>query len=100
MIAPPHEALVRSQEEWLPLRDVIEDAIQAALTPRERWIFNACVVERKSIRALAAELGLAKSWVDRLHHRACRKLRDALQGHPLLAGVVRSDIIEDMENAA
>lgn len=81
--AAPHEQIGWTQEQLLPLREVIEDAIDE-LPERERWIFNACVVERKSIRAIADDLQLAKSYVHRLRDAAVRKLRAALEDHPMI----------------
>lgn len=84
MQARPFEDVQPSRARLLPLRDVVQDAMDRVLTERERWIFDACVVERKSIRALAAELSLAKSHVDRIKHLACQKLRTALEHEPLI----------------
>ncbi len=84
MEARPFEDAHPSRAVLLPLRDIIQDAIDTTLTDRERWIFDACVVERKSIRALASELNLSKSHVDRIKHLACAQLRAALEREPAI----------------
>jgi DNA-directed RNA polymerase specialized sigma24 family protein len=73
-----------SKEDMLPLRDVLAAALDTALTPRERWIFERCVIERQSIRSVAADLDLAKSHVDRIKHAAVLKLREALTHEPII----------------
>lgn len=78
MEAAPGDAIPISQAELLPLRDVLQDALDRALDDRERWVFDAIVVERKSFRAVGRELALAKSHVHRMYHDACRKVREAL----------------------
>jgi len=83
METAPGETPRSSTEGLLPLRDLLSDAIDA-LDPRERWIFDATVVERKSIREVGRELNLAKSWVDRLKQRAVANLREALATEPII----------------
>lgn len=78
MEAAPGDPIPTSQAELLPLRDVLQDAMDRVLEPRERWVFDAIVVERKSIRAVGRELNLAKSYVHRIYHEAVRKLREEL----------------------
>jgi RNA polymerase sigma factor (sigma-70 family) len=80
--AAPHAEVDLSREELLPLRDVIQDALDDALTERERFIFDAIVIERLSLRGLGAITSLSKSQVDRIYKGALAKLRDALQDHP------------------
>lgn len=82
------------------MRDLIQDAIENVLTEREAWIFDACVVERKSIRALSVELSLAKSHIDRIKHRAVAKLRDALQHEQIIVDYLSRWDDEELELAA
>lgn len=79
----PHEDPDASCEELLPLRDVIQDAIDG-LPPRERWVFDGYVVRRMSLRQLARELGLSKTYIADLRDRAYALLREALEDHDLI----------------
>jgi len=82
--AAPFEDVDWSREELLPLRDVIQDAIDEVLTERERFIFDAIAVERLSLRGLGAITSLSKSQVDRIYKGALVKLRSALEDHHLV----------------
>lgn len=84
MEAPPHTDPRRSVLDGMPLREAIAEAIDAVLTPLERWVFDAAVLERRAIRMIAADLSLTKSSVDRTKQRAVRKLRAALANNPLV----------------
>jgi len=68
----------------LPLRDIIEDAIQESLTDLERWVWNSLVVELMSLRQLERQISIPKTTLARIRDRAQRKLRDALQDHPII----------------
>lgn len=82
--APPFTEPDWSREELLPLREVIQDAIDDALSDRERFIFDSIAVERLSLRQLGAITSLSKSQVDRIYKGALAKLRDALADHLLV----------------
>jgi RNA polymerase sigma factor (sigma-70 family) len=82
--AAPFEDPDLSRAELLPLRDVVADAIDDVLTERERFVFDLIATERRSRRETAAMLSLSKSQVDRIYHRACALLRDALQDDPTI----------------
>lgn len=73
MEAAPFEEPERSVEEGLLLREAIADAVEA-LPPRQQWIFEARHYRGMSIRQIAAELNLAKSYVDRLLKQAIATL--------------------------
>jgi len=96
MEAAPFDFIDWSAEALLPLRDVLADAMDRALTARERWIFERLVIERCSIRAVALSTGLSKTFVHRLRQAAEQKLRDALTEHPLIAAYLRR---HDMETS-
>jgi len=81
MRCAPHQDPQLSKAELAPLRDAIADAIDA-LPERSRWIFNACVVERRPLRAVAADLALSKSYVHRLLEAARATLAVRLSEHP------------------
>lgn len=89
MQAPPSETPLLAREELLPLRDVIADAMDQVLTPRERWVFERSVIERQPLRGIAADLGLCKSVIDRTKQRAARKLSDALVSEPRIEKYLR-----------
>lgn len=81
MRCAPFEDPQPSRAEMLALRETIADAIDT-LPERQRWIFNACVIERRAIRAVADDLSLTKSYVHRLLHEARAKLAMRLGEHP------------------
>lgn len=83
MEAAPHEAIERSIESLLPLRECLAKAFDQ-LGERDRWIVNSILVERKSIRSTAADLSLAKSHVDRLYKVALNNLRTMLEDDPMI----------------
>lgn len=84
MAAAPGEEPEVSQMELLALRDVLNDAIDEALTEEEAWIFNASIVEKMSTRELARQLGTSKSTISRSKLRAIRKLGAHLQDVPVI----------------
>lgn len=66
----------------LPL-EFENQALEAALdklSPRERYIFFARVLNKRSFEALSAELGVTYSGVAVAYHRVVHKLRKALGG--------------------
>ena len=73
-----------SQLEILHLRDIINDAIEDTLTPLELWVFNAVVVERKSLRSLGSQIGRPKTTVARIRDNAIKKVRRSLKDHPAI----------------
>lgn len=90
-----------SVAEYLQMRDVLADAIEA-LPDRDQWIFNALFVEpgervtnpqgfspsdtgHKSLRQVAAELGLSKTQVARERDRILGVLQDALVDIPVIS---------------
>jgi len=78
--APGDEPAV-SKLELLALREAIADAIDA-LGERERWIVNALMVERLSLRSVARQLGMSKTFVAWLRDRAIGQLRCTLSNSP------------------
>lgn len=80
MEAMPGHAIETSRDELLPLRDILQDAIEK-LTPREQWIFDALTSRRLSVRQLGRELNLSKSQVHREGDAIKMKLRTALIEH-------------------
>lgn len=66
-----------SRDELLPLRDILQDAIER-LTAREQWIFDALTTRKLSLRQCAAELALSKTHVQRERDIIHMKLRTIL----------------------
>ena len=79
----PFEDPQTSQQERLPLREVLADAIDA-LPPRERFVFESRITERVSLRELARSLSISKSQVHRIKDNAIALLREALRDHPAI----------------
>lgn len=78
----PHEEPALSYAESHLLREAVGAAVEA-LPPRERWVFDALFTERKSLRAVAREIGYSKSQVANIRDRALTALRATLS-HNLL----------------
>lgn len=74
--APGDEPLI-SLEESLALREAVACAIER-LPERERWVFDALVVEGKSLRTVAAEIGYSKSQIANIRNQAVTLLRGML----------------------
>jgi DNA-directed RNA polymerase specialized sigma24 family protein len=78
-----------SVESLAPLREVLADALDG-LTPKERWVFDALVIEGLSLRQLGKQLGhgdpphFGKTHMARLRDSIFDKLRAALEGDPLV----------------
>lgn len=83
METKPHEPIERSLEELLPIRECLSEAFDQ-LNERDRWIVNSILIERKSIRSTAADLSLAKSYVDRLYKAALKQLQQILETNPII----------------
>ena len=84
MSAPPGVEPAVSQMELIHLRDIISDAIEECLTPLEIWVFNAVVVERKSLRSLGRQINIPKTSVARIRDNAIKKLQEALKDQPAI----------------
>lgn len=80
MQCPPGIDPDPSRDELLPLRDILQDAIER-LTPREQWIFDALTTRRLSLRQCARELALSKTHVQREREAIFLKLRTMLIEH-------------------
>lgn len=80
MQCPPGIDPDPSREELLPLRDILQDAIDK-LTPEEQWVFDALTTRRLSYRELGRELSIPKSTVERMRERILTKLRTSLIEH-------------------
>lgn len=85
MQAAPHTDVDDDIDSLLPVREVLNDAIEN-LPALERFVFDGCVVERRPLRALAVDLGRSKSGVALIRDRACALLRQALEGDPIIKG--------------
>jgi RNA polymerase sigma factor (sigma-70 family) len=85
MVARPFEEPQTSVAELLPLRDILQDAIDG-LPEREAYVLNACIIERLSLREVGEQLSMGKSNVAKIRERALALLREALADTPLIAG--------------
>ena len=89
MESAPGDTVPLSSIELLPLREALEDGLDWLETchggERLRWIFDAHVNRGLSVRAIGAELNLAKSYVHRLYLEAVRLLAEHLEDHPVIA---------------
>ena len=80
LIATPDEPEASNPEEQL-LRDERHSKLRicvATLPERERKLIEGVYFEGREMQAVAAELGVSKSWGSRLHARALKLLRDAI----------------------
>ena len=90
---PGHEP-ADSIVDRLPLHEAVADCMDQ-LSAEDRYMLDAWYMERVTIRALAARMGLHKSHTYRLVKRAETRLRDAcLLNHTVqiylgLAGVIQ-----------
>lgn len=84
MEAEPQGPIEFSQIELLSLREVLQDAIEEALTAEEAWVFNALIVERLSVRQLGRQISVPKTTITRIRDRALGKLREHLLEQPAI----------------
>jgi RNA polymerase sigma factor (sigma-70 family) len=91
MEAPPHTEAVTSQQERHELRTVLNDAVES-LGDEDRWIWEARVHRRISMRAIGRELAIPKSTVARRLVLIQEKLAAQLADNPTVR--------EHMENRA
>jgi DNA-directed RNA polymerase specialized sigma subunit len=82
MQCAPGDEPSAAQGDLYPLREIIQDALEDILTERERFIFDAIVVERVSYRALAERLSLSKSQVHRIQEANRNRLAAHLINNP------------------
>ena len=81
--AAPHAALEESQEERIQLQDAVLDAFDE-LDEWEIWLLNALLYERRSLREVERMLGIPKTTVARKRDYILRKLKRALDKHPIV----------------
>jgi RNA polymerase sigma factor (sigma-70 family) len=74
MECAPGEYPLQTSSEGQALRERIQDAIDR-LEPVERTVFDAVVIERATLRALAKELKMSKNAVARIRDKAIAKLQ-------------------------
>lgn len=77
------QALSREQIEQRELMGFVLELIKE-LSDDEQQLLDALYFKHRSMTALAAELGISKSWISRLHSRAIQHLRDRLRERGLL----------------
>jgi RNA polymerase sigma factor (sigma-70 family) len=74
-----HYAVIRQAFE-ADRRETMADLINR-LPARERFVIVEHYVEGRQLRELGPELGVHASRISQLHHRALRRLKEALQPH-------------------
>lgn len=67
-----------TESEWRELVDAIRQAVEDDLTPKQRSVFLAIVVEGRPLDALAADLGSNRNAIYKVMFDARRKIRTAL----------------------
>lgn len=83
MEAKPFDEPPTSKVELTDIGDVLAAAVDS-LDERDRYLFNALVVERVSLRQLGKRLNLSKTHVARERERITALLRERLAGNPLI----------------
>lgn len=86
----PGDEPERSIEESLVLRETVAIAVEG-LPPRERWVLDALVVEGKSLRDVAADIGYSKSQVANIRDAALTLLRDTLSNNLIVRRYLRGN---------
>ena len=81
--AEPHAALEESQEERIQLQEAVLDAFDE-LDDEEIWLLNALLFERLSLRQVERLTQLPKTTVARKRDYILRKLKRALEKHPII----------------
>ncbi|HEX8474467.1 MAG TPA: sigma-70 family RNA polymerase sigma factor [Pyrinomonadaceae bacterium] len=76
--------------EQIEQRELIGVVIQAVklLTEEEQHLIDSLYFKHRSMTSLAAEMGISKSWISRLHSKAIQHLRDRLQESGVLSDTV------------
>ena len=76
-------ALSREQIEERELIGFVLELLRG-LSDDEQRLINELYFKHRSMTSLAAELGVTKSWISRLHTRAIRRLRELMRERGLL----------------
>jgi RNA polymerase sigma factor (sigma-70 family) len=84
MECAPFQEPEPSREERDELWGLVVETIDTVLTPKEREVWTAYVVERASYREIAERMGLRKSRAHQIQKVALVKLRLALESHPTI----------------
>jgi hypothetical protein len=84
MQAPPHAEVPTSVESQLPLLELVAWARDAVLDDRERWVLDAVLNRRLSVRDAADEIRIGKTQLCRIRDGALLKLKAALMGEPIV----------------
>ncbi len=82
----PEEQLLRQERRALLIERI------DALPSRERTLIRGVYFEDREMQAVAADLGVSKSWASRLHARALSLLRDAYEAQPTAAAHPTADV--------
>jgi DNA-binding CsgD family transcriptional regulator len=83
MMAAPHEEIEDDDWERVEMKEVVSQYTYY-LDPRETWIIDAIMSERKSLQQIANELGITKTHVWRLRNQAFSKLKEIMSQDPTI----------------
>ena len=83
MEAPPNTEPAMSLDDRHELREIINDAVEG-LDPEDKWIWEARVHRKMSIRAIGRELGIPKTSLGRQLQAIREQLQQELQTHPVI----------------
>lgn len=81
-LADPHAFSIEQVEQNDMAGYVLK--LLAELTEEEQQLIDRLYFKHQSMTHLAAEMGVTKSWISRLHTRAIQRLRDHLRNRGLL----------------
>jgi DNA-directed RNA polymerase specialized sigma24 family protein len=84
-LAPFQDSWTPSLEATAHLKELIGQAIDD-LSPEDRWIFNALIVERLSLRAAGRILGIPKTSLARRRDKIRREL---------MTGLIESELVQE-----
>jgi len=80
---PPHTAIPFTQDEARGLRELLVEAVED-LPPMERFIVDALLFEKKSLRELAITLSIPKTTLARRRDQILGKIRTQIENNPII----------------
>ena len=84
-LAPFQDSWTSSLEATAHLKELVGQAIDD-LSPEDRWIFNALIVERLSLRGAGRILGIPKTSLARRRDKIRREL---------MTGLIESELVQE-----
>jgi len=80
---PPHTSVPFTQDEARDLRELLTTAVET-LPPIERFIIDALLFEKKSLRELAVTLSIPKTTLARRRDQILGKVRTQIEENPII----------------